>query len=193
MKPRLYVVTKAPIMGHAKTRLARDIGPVHAKRLYRRMMAQVLRQVRDPRWDVVLAVTPPRALGRVPDWAGFAQVPQVSGSLSPRLAALFGRKGPTLTIGTDCPQVDASDIAQAFTLLKSHSHVFGPASDGGFWLMGANGPLRPDFFGGVRWSHAETLSDVADRTDGAFGVLRTLTDVDDLKALRAYRRSLSQA
>ena len=189
MRPVLYIVAKAPIMGRAKTRLAADIGPVHAKRIYRALMAQVLRQVRDPRWDTVLAVTPPHLLGHVPDWDGFAQVPQVSGSLTPRLAALFARKGPTLTIGTDCPQVTATDIADAFRTLKSHDHVFGPASDGGFWLMGANGPLPCRFFEGVRWSHEHTLSDVADRTNGAFGVLRTLTDVDDLTALRQLRQS----
>ena len=189
MRPVLYVVAKAPIMGRAKTRLAADIGPVHAKRIYRALMGRVLQQVCDPRWDTILAVTPPHLLGRVPDWEGFVQVPQVSGSLTPKLQALFSRKGPTLTIGTDCPQVNAADIAGAFRALKSHKHVFGPASDGGFWLMGANGPLPRGFFDGVRWSHSETLSDVADRTDGAFGILRTLTDVDDLKALRLVQRS----
>lgn len=189
MRPVLYVVAKAPIMGRAKTRLAADIGPVQAKRIYRAVMRQVLRQVRDPRWDIVLAVTPPHMLGRVPDWDGFAQIPQVSGSLSPRLAALFSRKGPTLTIGTDCPQVIAKDIAAAFRALKSRQYVFGPASDGGFWLMGTNGPLPRGFYNGVRWSHARTLSDVKARTQGDYAELRTLTDVDDLKALRLVRRS----
>lgn len=189
MRPVLYVVAKAPIMGRAKTRLAADIGPVHAKRLYRALMGQVLRQVQDPRWDIVLAVTPPHLLGRVPDWDGFAQIPQVSGSLSPRLAALFSRKGPTLTIGTDCPQVTAKDIAAAFRALKSRKYVFGPASDGGFWLMGTNGPLPRGFYNGVRWSHARTLSDVKERTQGDYAELRILTDVDDLKALRLVRRS----
>ena len=189
MRPTLFVVAKAPIMGRAKTRLAADIGPVHAKRVYRALMAQVLRQIRDPRWDTVLAVTPPHLMGHVPDWEGFDQIPQVSGSLTPRLAALFARKGPTLTIGTDCPQVDAMDIAAAFKSLRSKKHVFGPASDGGFWLMGAQGPLPQGFFDGVRWSHEKTLSDVMDKTDGTYGVLRTLTDVDDLKALRLLKQS----
>lgn len=189
MRPVLYVVAKAPIMGRAKTRLAADIGPVHAKRIYRSLMSQVLRQVRDPRWDTVLAVTPPHLLGRIPDWEGFAQIPQVSGSLTPRLEALFARKGPTLTIGTDCPQVDATDIAAAFRALRSHKHVFGPASDGGFWLMGTNGRLPCRFFDNVRWSHDETLADVKAQTDGDYAVLRTLTDVDDLKALRLLRQS----
>ena len=189
MRPVLYVVAKAPIMGRAKTRLAADIGPVHAKRIYRALMGQVLRQVQDPRWDTVLAVTPPHLLGHIPDWEGFYQIPQVSGSLTQRLGALFSRKGPTLTIGTDCPQVDSKDIAAAFRVLRSRDYVFGPASDGGFWLMGTRGPLRQEFFDGVRWSHDETLSDVKARTNGNYTELRTLTDVDDLKALRLLRRS----
>jgi len=57
MKPRLVIMAKAPIMGAAKTRLARDIGPAHAKRIYRAMMACVLRNTADPRWETVLAVT----------------------------------------------------------------------------------------------------------------------------------------
>lgn len=189
MRPILFIVAKAPIMGRAKTRLAADIGPVHAKRIYRALMAQVLRQVRDPRWDTVLAVTPPHLIGHLPDWQGMTQIPQVSGSLTPRLEALFNRKGPTLTIGTDCPQVKATDIAAAFDSLRSHNFVFGPASDGGFWLMGTRGPLKRNFFEGVRWSHEQTLSDVKKRTNNKHGVLRTLTDVDDLKALRLLKQS----
>ena len=189
MRPVLYVVAKAPIMGRAKTRLAADIGPVHAKRIYRALMGQVLRQTRDPRWETVLAVTPPRLLGKVPDWQGIAQIPQVPGSLTPRLEALFTRKGPTLTIGTDCPQVGVGDIAAAFRALRAQRYVFGPAEDGGFWLMGTKAPLSSGFFEGVRWSHAETLADVKARTEGEYAELRTLTDVDDLKALRRLRKS----
>ena len=45
-------------------------------------------------------------------------------------------------------------------------------------------------FEGVRWSHDETLADVKARTDGTYTDLRTLTDVDDLKALRLLRQSV---
>jgi len=190
IRPRLYIFAKAPIMGRAKTRLARDIGVTHAKRLYRAMTAQVLRQVQDPRWETVIAVTPPRDLGQIPDWDGYAQIPQVSGSLSPRLAAVFQSKGPVIVIGTDCPQVNANDIASAFEALRHSAAVFGPADDGGFWLMGANAPLSARIFDDVRWSHEQTLTDMRARIDGTVAVLRTLTDVDDLNALRAYRKTL---
>lgn len=188
MKPTLFIMAKAPIMGKAKTRLAADIGVVHAKRIYIRMMSHIIRNVQDPRWNTVLAVTPPRALGQVPAWDGLPQIPQVSGSLSPRLAQVFSGqgisgRGLTAVIGTDCPQVTASDIASAFEALKSSPAVFGPASDGGFWLMGARAPLPSTIFDDIRWSHENTLDDMRAKFGGVTE-LRTLTDVDDLAALK---------
>ncbi|MEP3890644.1 MAG: TIGR04282 family arsenosugar biosynthesis glycosyltransferase [Hellea sp.] len=187
MRPQLYIFAKAPMMSKAKTRLAADIGKVHAHRLYRAMLSKVIRQVQDPRWDTVIMITPTSALGRVPEWQGLPQIPQARGSLSPRLAAAFTAKGPSLVIGTDCPQVTRSDIADGFTALKTHPVVFGPADDGGFWLMGMTGPVRADVFDNVRWSHEDTLSDVEANIKGKVHHLRTLIDVDDLKALQALR------
>ena len=74
IRPALIIFAKAPVMGQAKTRLAADIGPVHAKRIYRAMTARIIRNVQDPRWDTALAVTPASALGQVPEWAGTAQI-----------------------------------------------------------------------------------------------------------------------
>jgi len=187
IRPTLFVMAKAPQLGKAKTRLAGDIGKVHALRLYRAMITKVLRQVQDPRWDTILAVTPPDMLGRVPEWRGITQIPQVSGSLSPRLAAVFVNKGPTLAIGTDCPQVTARDIAEGVKALRSHSAVFGPADDGGFWLIGLNGPVHPDVFEDVRWSHDDTLKDMRAKISGTTAQLRTLIDVDNLAALKQVR------
>ena len=192
MKPRLYIFAKAPAMGKAKTRLAADIGKVHAHRLYRAMLSKVIRNVQDPRWDTVLMATPARAIGQVREWDGLHQIPQVNGSLSPRLADVFADKGATLVIGTDCPQVTRNDIADGFKALKKYKAVFGPADDGGFWLMGMNAPVRSDVFDNIRWSHEKTLSDVEANIDGSVHRLRTLIDVDDLKALQVLRSLASR-
>jgi len=187
MRPQLYIFAKAPAMGKAKTRLAADIGKVHAHRLYRTMLSKVIRRVQDPRWDTVLMATPVRAIGNVREWDGLTQIPQAKGSLSPRLLAAFANRGPTLVIGTDCPQVTRDDIADGFAALRHHAAVFGPADDGGFWLMGMSGPVKADVFDNVRWSHEDTLSDVEANIEGSVHHLRTLIDVDDLRALRALR------
>ncbi len=188
-RPVVFVFAKAPIIGRSKTRLAVNIGHVEAKRLYRMMVARVLRRTQSPKWQTLLAVTPPEAMGCLPDWEGFTQVQQVSGSLSPRLAACFARKGPTIVIGTDSPQIRSLDIADAFKALRSHQVVFGPASDGGFWLIGANGPLPASVFDNVAWSSETALADVKANLKGSVAELRTLTDIDDITALRDYRHS----
>ena len=189
-RPRLVIFAKAPIMGRAKTRLAADIGPVHAKRIYRAMTARVLQNVQHPKWETVLAVTPPRWLGTVPEWQGIEQYAQTSGSLSPRLSEAFSSQSPTVVIGTDSPQITRSDIDRAFTCLRSRGAVFGPADDGGFWLMGLRGPARAGTFADVNCSTETALADVERNISGPVHYLRTLTDVDDAQALAQVRQTL---
>lgn len=188
MRPELYVFAKRPDMGRAKTRLARDIGPVHAQRHARAMMAHVLRRVDDPRWDTIIFAEPERAIGAEPLWAGHSQIPQPKGSLSPRLAHAFsGSRRPVIVIGTDCPDVHAHDVAQAIGALQTADFVFGPASDGGFWLMAAVAPLPRDIFDNIPWSTDRTLAALEARISGKIATLRTLTDVDDGPSLAAIR------
>ncbi len=187
MRPRLIIFVKAPLMGKAKTRLAADIGRVHAWRTYRGMTAQILRNVQSPKWETIIAVTPPKWLGRLPLWAGFQQYAQVGGSLSPRLAQAFATKGPVVVIGSDSPQVTRADITRAFREIRPGNFVFGPADDGGFWLMGAQGPLTSKHFENVRWSTEHTLSDLHQNLDGDIIQLRRLMDVDNLEALKRWR------
>ena len=60
--------------------------------------------------------------------------------------------------------------------------VFGPASDGGYWLIGAR--RRPHLlrlFCNVRWSSRHALADTAANLDGRFepAMLKTHDDIDD--------------
>ncbi|MBC6412092.1 MAG: DUF2064 domain-containing protein, partial [Hyphomonadaceae bacterium] len=189
IRPTLVIFARAPIIGKAKTRLAADIGIVHAKRLYCAMTSRIIRNVSDPRWNVVLAVTPARYIGQVRGWDGQMQTGQVRGSLSARLAHMFAsRKGPMGVIGTDAPQVRASDIARGFRFLRSNAAVFGPADDGGFWFMAMRAPVKPCVFDNVRWSSGHTLKDIQANIRGSVARLRTLVDVDDGPALRRVRQ-----
>jgi glycosyltransferase A (GT-A) superfamily protein (DUF2064 family) len=54
--------------------------------------------------------------------------------------------------------MDAALVSEAFALLDHHDAVFGPAADGGYYLVGTARHL-PGFFAGVRWSSAHTLHD----------------------------------
>lgn len=195
MRPLLFIFAKAPLMGKAKTRLAADIGRVHALRVYRAMSAKILREVEDPRWDAVLYITPDRSIDATFGGLWPAHMPratQKDGDLTARLARVFSVKVPTIAIGTDAPQVKKRNIAKAFKALKTNPAVFGPADDGGFWLIGLNGPAKQGLFEDIRWSHPETFADMKAKLDGRIHLICTLMDVDDGPAYNAYKNADSQ-
>jgi rSAM/selenodomain-associated transferase 1 len=190
VRPRLVIFAKAPVIGGAKSRLARGVGRVAAWRLYRAMTAKVIRNTRDARWDTVLAVSPDRAAARsFSVWpAALARVAQGRGDLGRRQARALAGRGPVCVIGTDAPQVRRGDVARAFAALKRHDAVIGPAEDGGYWLLALNAPAPRGLFENVRWSHPETRSDLVGRLEdcglGRVALLRTLRDVDEAGDLR---------
>jgi len=183
LMPRtLILFARAPRLGTGKKRLARDIGALAALRFERLMLARNLRRLgRDPRWRLRLAVTPDRAAR---NWPG--AMPQGSGDLGERMRRALAacRPGPAILIGSDIPGLSAAHIAEAFALLGWHDMVFGPANDGGFWLVGCR--HRPPDFGWVRWSTRHALDDVLANLPKSLsvGFAATLDDVDDGAAYR---------
>ena len=65
---------------------------------------------------------------------------QGSGQLGTRLRRqlMHGHRHgmPCLVIGTDLPELNPDDVKQAVEQLEAHDLVLGPASDGGYWLLG---------------------------------------------------------
>ncbi|HVB81555.1 MAG TPA: TIGR04282 family arsenosugar biosynthesis glycosyltransferase [Candidatus Binataceae bacterium] len=184
----LVVFTRKPRLGTGKRRLARDIGEVGALRFQRVMLSLILRRLgSDRRWLIWLAVTPDRS-GPWPQ--RFRTLPQGQGNLGHRMAAVARNlpPGPIVIIGSDIPGIAKSDIARAFHELGWRDAVFGPATDGGYWLVGLR--RRPRFFDpfvNVRWSSEHALGDtLANLAEKNVALLRSLSDVDDGAALARH-------
>ncbi|NIA71605.1 glycosyltransferase [Pelagibius litoralis] len=187
-------MARAPRLGTVKRRLARDIGTVGALRFYRGHTAGLLRDLSaDPRWRLWLAVTPDSAaLSGRGLWPFHGDLlPQGRGDLGRRMGRLFETlpPGPLVMIGSDIPGITRAHIGGAFKSLGAADWVFGPAEDGGYWLVGARRrPVVRPPFDGVRWSSAATLDDtLANLKDVRVALLDRLRDVDtgaDLQLLR---------
>jgi uncharacterized protein len=185
-------MVKQPIAGQVKTRLARDIGSAAAAMFYRHTMANVAgRLVRDTRWQTLLSVAPASAAQSAQFPGGIERVPQVDGDLGARMQAIFAlpERGPVVIIGTDIPEVRPSHVAAAFSALGSNDVVFGPATDGGFWLVGMRRTPRViEAFREVRWSSPDTLQDCfAGLVTKRVGLARMLRDVDDIRDLKLLK------
>jgi rSAM/selenodomain-associated transferase 1 len=191
MRRHLVLFVRAPALGIGKRRLARDVGDGAAVRFERLMVLLLLRRLaRDGRWRLKIAVTPDKARHRAGHWHhGIEAADQGSGDLGQRMdrALRTCPPGPVVLVGADIPALGPGAVAAAFRLLGGCDLVFGPAVDGGFWLVGARCPRRlPRLFERVRWSGsyalADTLAGLPQRI--TVGFVERLEDVDDGGAYR---------
>lgn len=196
-RPVAILFLKAPLLGAVKSRLAADIGATAAWRFHR-LTAQAIgaRLAGDPGWELVLAAAPRRSAAHVrrglPRLAGLRCIDQGEGDLGVRMAGCLDRFAPRprILFGADIPGIDAAIVGRSFDLLSRADLVFGPAEDGGFWLVGQRGPARcAGLFDWVPWSRPQTLAatlrNVPRHRRVAFA--ETLADVDDGAAWRAWR------
>jgi rSAM/selenodomain-associated transferase 1 len=184
------IMAKLPRPGRVKTRLARDIGSVSAAWWMRHQTERLIRAVGgDPRWQVWLAVTPDAEGIASRVWSGqLPRIAQGKGDLGARMARVFRRlpPGPAVIVGADIPALRAVHIAAAFQALGSCDAVLGPATDGGYWLVGLKHPWRQTrhLFRGVRWSTGHAMADTVTSLPGRVALLPiTLADVDTARDL----------
>ena len=189
-RPALVVMVKAPRPGRVKTRLAADIGVIAATSWYRHQTRRLLRNLRDPRWRVILAVARDKDPLHAAHWpADLPRIRQGRGDLGQRMARILraGLGQPALIIGSDIPGIGRAEIADTFTRLQGHDAVIGPSEDGGYWGIGLRCPHRlpPHAFSGVRWSTCHAMNDTL-RTLAPLRCARglTLRDIDRAEDLR---------
>jgi len=126
---------------------------------------------------------------------GVSFVRQGDGDLGERMAGAFEesfRTGSTATIiiGSDCPSLSTGVITAAFDHLKETAAVLGPATDGGYYLVGLSRPM-PELFRGIAWGSDHVLADslaVLRRRSCEPALLNPLADIDRPEDLPAWRQ-----
>ena len=181
-EPRIIIFVKAPRAGFVKTRLAAAIGNEAACNAYRQLTETLLANLA-PLPHAELRFTPNDAENEITPWLSVAWTArrQGEGDLGERLhRAFIEANGPAIIIGSDCPQVDLSDFRISAKALQTHDAVIGPATDGGYWLIGLNAPC-PALFKEIEWSTGGVLQSTLAKADEAglsVQLLRELADVD---------------
>ena len=190
---QLIVILKNPVLGKAKTRLAVSIGDEKALEVYRLLCEHTLRVAELADCDVTLFFSDhnEEAIGSV-SLDGFRQKIQEGNGLGARMKNAFKEvkaKGASsvVIIGSDCPLINPEILHQAFAHLALSDFVIGPATDGGFYLMGMN-ELHDELFLNT-YSHSEvrkeTLS-AADHIGLASSVMQELSDLDTVEDLEGF-------
>jgi len=157
---QLVVIAKAPVPGRVKTRLTPPFSPLQAARLAEAALADTLAAAaKVPAARHVIALD-----GAPGHWlpGGFKIIRQRGRGLDERIAAALGEAYarlpvPVVLIGMDTPQVTPGLLESALRPLADGTAdaAFGPAADGGFWLLGLRRP-DPALVVGVPMSTART-------------------------------------
>ncbi len=166
MPNALVIVAKAPVVGQVKTRLCPPLSAAEATELFRCFLVDtVARACMVPDMQVCLAFTPAdsEALFRALLSFPLRYLPQRGNGLGERLVNIFAdllHDGFTRVIimDSDSPTLPTAYLQEAFALLgdPGNDAVFGPCSDGGYYLVGTRAVHR-GLFENITWSTAAVL------------------------------------
>jgi uncharacterized protein len=197
----LIMFVKNPEPGQVKSRLAAALGGGEAARVYRAVTEELVSAVgpssKGAGYAMAVAYSPADAAEDMRTWLGngIQLMPQTGEDLGERLHNAFkdgfarGYK-KIVIIGSDCPAVTQELIIEALHKLVRHDVVIGPATDGGYYLIGLRQAV-PELFNGIAWSTdqvlAQTLKLCCSRRLSP-ALLPELRDIDHPEDLAFYRR-----
>ncbi|MGQ0645341.1 MAG: TIGR04282 family arsenosugar biosynthesis glycosyltransferase [Elusimicrobiota bacterium] len=155
---------KAPVAGHCKTRLTPPLTPRQAAGLYRAFCLDIVRSLSRLPADLWIAYQA-RDPFPTPRWAapGARFFRQEGADLGERLRRAFQTVFAmgyerAAALGTDAPTLPPARVRRAFRELRKAEAVFGPAEDGGYYLVGLSRPM-PELFRNIPWSTGDVLSE----------------------------------
>jgi len=193
-EPTLIVFARKPLKGKVKRRLVKVIGCYRAMEVYRTLLMSTLRELQTIRGvRKILMVANPLDIGWFRHQAfcrDWVIRPQTAGNLGRRMQQAFHyelrRSSSVVLVGSDIVAIKAEDITQAFTLLEEGvKTVIGPASDGGYWLLGrSNNDV--DIFNGIHWGTSLVFSETRkrlDRSGSSYCGIQQRRDMDNSRDL----------
>jgi hypothetical protein len=198
---RLLVFARLPERGSVKTRLARDLGDERTLAVYEAMLRDLFANIGAPddALEIEVVWAPTESANGAALKRAFGDYPlamQTGEILGDRLCMAFSerfffhRTQKVVAIGVDEPSVTRALVDDAVGLLESCDWVVGPATDGGYYLIGCRAAAFDSaIFSGIEWGSdrvfAETLAKIhAWQTTVA--VLPLRRDIDLIDDLRAY-------
>ncbi len=195
----LIVFAKPPVLGQVKSRLAKSIGDKQALEIYQFLLKYTKQVI-----DELIKLQSCRVLvywdSFIPENSVFSnsyeERIQVEGNLGSKLTEAFrdfsSEQENLCVIGTDCPFLTSSILAEAFQALGSGKSCIGPALDGGYYLIGLKNP-NAYWFEGIPWSTSEVFQRTIDKfteKSEPFHLLPTLRDVDTIEDWKFFQSTI---
>jgi rSAM/selenodomain-associated transferase 1 len=188
---RIVVLTKVPVPGTVKTRLAAHIGKPAATALHEAMVWETLDRARASGLpvDVSLSGDLDGAFANQLRTSGFPVYAQAKGDLGARMSDALRGPGWRFALGTDCVVFDPKWLQLAN--VAEQTVCIGPADDGGYWTIGADlrtPGLDEALFSGMTWSQPTVCHTTERRIDEAGHPIQWLPDCYDVDTIEDLHR-----
>jgi len=192
--PHLIVFAKNPLLGKVKTRLAKSAGDAKALSIYEQLLAENQNLCSRLDWPKTIYYadfidTSDRWEEQLTTKRLQAQVPNLGIRLQAAIQETWQHGQPIIVTGTDCPSIEASHLTQTAELLNDYDAVIGPATDGGFYLLGLR-TWHDGLFDDIQWSTDRVMNQLIsnlDRLHLSYSQIESLTDIDFYKDWIEYQ------
>ena len=203
----IIIFTRYPEPGLTKTRLISELGPEGAARFHKNLVERMVEIVRSfiNNKPIKLIISFNHSdTKQIKNWLGSKIIyhKQSGDNLGGKISSNFKQVlksgvDKAILIGTDIPEISPKHLNIALTTLKNHDTVLGPASDGGYYLIGMNrDSYSPKLFQNINWGRAgvlnQTLNKIIDLGSDYY-LMDKLNDIDtpeDLKKLKQRKPKL---
>lgn len=201
---RLLVFARLPELGKVKTRLAADLGDERALALYEAMLRDLIAHIGEstPQTEIEFLWPPtPIANGAAlrHAFAHHSVAMQTGATLGDRLSMamserfFFHKTRKIVVIGSDDPTIPRELIDHAFALLDSCEYVVGPATDGGYYLIGCRAlAFAPSVFRDVEWGTSTVLATTLEKLAALGRTVALLPERYDLDTVEDLARFASE-
>jgi hypothetical protein len=185
MKNAVIIFVRNPELGKVKTRLAATVGDEEALNIYCLLLNHTMQQAGKVAADKFVFYHQQIKADDIWNKDGFYKKLQTGESLGDKMKAAFDEifnlgYNKIMIIGSDCLQLNSTIINAGFGLLDEHDTVIGPATDGGYYLLG----MKKNYgflFDNKAWSTENVFDDSMKDMQHhqlSTGLLPVLTDVD---------------
>lgn len=190
MKKALIIFVRKPEKGKVKTRLAATVGEDAALYIYQKLLKHTAAVAKSTGIDTFVfyagEIEEDDLWNEISSFKRKQKETDLGGRMKAAFAEVFENGySHVVIIGSDCPHLSVQHIQEAFHALQNNDVVIGPASDGGYYLLGMKN-VHASLFENIAWSTNTVYQRTIHILEGnslSFFPLPVLTDVDEANDL----------
>lgn len=198
-KNLLIIFTRNPKLGKVKTRLAKSVGNETALEVYQFLLNRTKEVTQDLNYDKIVYYSEEIEQGDIWNETIYQKNVQNGSDLGTKMKNAFQHGfdngyGTIVLIGSDLPNISKEIITSGFKHLQNNDVVFGPAIDGGYYLIGLS-KMNTSIFENKPWSQDSlldvTLQELSEQKSSV-SLLTPFNDIDtfdDLIESDFYKRN----